>query len=86
MKRLLIISGNTNSIVWFRLDLLKEFIREGYEVYALTPESNNETEKELKSYGINYIKIKLERKSFNVINLIKGILDIKQNIDKLNPK
>ena len=55
MKRLLIISGNTNSIVWFRLDLLKEFIREGYEVYALTPESNNEREKELKSYGINYI-------------------------------
>ena len=86
MKRLLIISGNTNSIVWFRLDLLKEFIREGFEVYALAPESNNEAEKELKSYGINYIKIGLERKSFNVINLIKGISDIKQNIDKLSPE
>lgn len=86
MKRLLIISGNTNSIVWFRLDLVRDLISEGYEVYALTPESNNKTEKELKSYGINYIKIKLERKSFNVINLIKGIYDIKQNIEELNPE
>ena len=85
MKNLFIISGNAKTIAWFRLEMLQEFIDRGYKVFALVPEFDIETRKILEEKGIEIIRISLQRKSFNFINLIQGIFEIKAHIKDLKP-
>tara|TARA_B100000614_G_scaffold260552_1_gene287770 strand:- start:591 stop:1709 length:1119 start_codon:yes stop_codon:yes gene_type:complete len=86
MKKIFIISGNANTIVWFRLDLLKEFLKRDYQIYALTPECDHNSEKILNEFGITHIKISLQRKTFNMLNLLNGIFEIKKLIKAHNPE
>ena len=86
MKNLFIISGSANTIAWFRLEMLKEFINRGYKVFALVSELNHEAKKILEDNDIVLIKISLQRKSFNPLNLIFGIFEIRGYIRKLKPK
>lgn len=85
MKKLFIISGNADTIVWFRLEMLKEFIDRGYKVFALAPECSSDSKKILDENGIDLIKISLQRKSFNLINLFIGIFEIRGFIKNLKP-
>ena len=86
MKKIFIISGSANTIVWFRLDLLKEFLKRGFKIYALTPECDHDAINALNQFGILHIQINLQRKTFNVFNLLVGILEIKKLIRAHNPE
>jgi len=84
-KKLVIISGSGNTIAWFRLEMLKEFISESYEVFALAPDISEDSLRVLNAAEIKFIKIDLVRKSLNIIDLIKSIYKIYLVLKEIQP-
>ena len=85
-KNLLIISGSGDTFVWFRLELLAAFQKKGYTVYALAPEISSSSKEILQGKGIKFIKIKLDRKSFNFINFIESCFELSKIYSELKPQ
>jgi glycosyltransferase involved in cell wall biosynthesis len=84
-KKLVIISGSGNTIAWFRLDMLKDFLARSYEVFALAPEISNDAKQLLENEGIHFIKIDLVRKSLNIFDLINSIVKITIILRSIEP-
>lgn len=85
-KNLIIISGSGDTFVWFRLELLAAFQKKGYAVYALAPEISLKSKEILQGQGIKFIKIKLDRKSFNIINFIESCFELSKIYSELKPQ
>lgn len=85
-KNILIMSGSGDTFVWFRLELLAAFQKKGYTVYALAPEISSKSKEILQGKGIKFIKIKLDRKSFNIINFIESCLELSKIYSELKPQ
>ncbi len=85
-KNLIIISGSGDTFVWFRLELLTELQNRGFKVYALAPEISLKNELLLQKRGIQFIKIKLSRKSFNIMNFLESCLELSNIYSDLKPK
>ena len=84
-KNILIISGSGNTIAWFRVEMIKEFIDLGYKAYALAPDISPKSKSLLDSEGINFIRIKLNRKSLNPFDLLLSALELIKLYKKINP-
>lgn len=85
-KNLIIISGSGDTFVWFRLQLLREFQKKGYTIFALSPEISDDALRVLNENNIVFIKTALERKSFNFINLGISIFQLLKIYRDINPK
>lgn len=85
LKKFVIISGSGNTIAWFRLEMLKSFIDNSFEVYALAPDISNQSLELLKEANIHFIKINLVRKSLNVFDLFRSIHHIFTILNKIKP-
>tara|TARA_B110000003_G_C16651784_1_gene534510 strand:- start:45 stop:1169 length:1125 start_codon:yes stop_codon:yes gene_type:complete len=75
-KKIILLTGSGDTVAWFRLDFLKEFIDRSYKVYVLAPDIRSELKPQLLDLGIEFIEIKLERKGFSLLNLIKSIKEL----------
>jgi len=84
-KKIIIISGSGNTIAWFRLEMIKEFIARGYKAYAMAPDISPESKSLLESEGINFISIKLNRKSLNPFDLLASVVELVRFYKKINP-
>lgn len=71
--KVLLIASYPESLINFRLHLMKEFLSRGYAVTVIAPH-DEKVEKHLHGFGIKYIPIELER---NGSNPFKDILLIK---------
>jgi glycosyltransferase involved in cell wall biosynthesis len=85
VKKLVIISGSGNTIAWFRLEMLQDFISRSYEVYALAPDISDDSKKLLDDANIQFIKIDLVRKSLNIMDLVKSIYTISLILKEIKP-
>ena len=74
-RKIIIISGSGNTIVWFRLKMIKTFKACDYEVYALAPDISEKSKSILDAEGINFIQIRLNRKSLNPFDLLSSIFN-----------
>lgn len=83
MKRILVVANDTFSLYKFRLDLMKEFIRLGYEVVALGPD--REYAEQIGAIGIRYYQISYERTGTNPFKDFRLLREYEHYITKLKP-
>lgn len=63
MAKIVIIAGKSSSLINFRGDLIKEWIKLGHEVFAVAP--GDEKKDELSSIGAKYVSVPLSRTGIN---------------------
>lgn len=69
--KVLVLSSHTPSLLWFRMDMMKEFLKYGYEVVAI---GNEQESKWINEFSNNDIKYRQARISRNGTNPLKDIL------------
>jgi glycosyltransferase involved in cell wall biosynthesis len=84
-KKIILLSGSGDTVAWFRLDFLNEFLLRSYKVYVLAPDIRDDLKPELINMGIEFIEIKLERKGFNVLNLISSVFELTRLFKEIHP-
>lgn len=68
--KIAVISAHTGSLVWFRLDMMKDFIANGHDVLAIGPDPSSAATRQLTHAGISYHQVPVER---NGVNPLKDI-------------
>ena len=53
--KIAVLSIHTSSLFWFRMDMMKDFIKKGHSVIALGPESESIWNQKFNEYGIKAI-------------------------------
>ena len=66
----------------FRLPIMKELVKRGHKVYAITPKGD--VFDKFKEFGIEAIDYKIERASLNPLNELKTIQDLKTKVRRLD--
>jgi len=84
-KKMILLSGSGDTVAWFRLELLESFMDSSYKVFVLAPDIRPDLKAELDDRGIQFITIKLERKGFGVLNLIRSIFQLIQIFKTIKP-
>jgi glycosyltransferase involved in cell wall biosynthesis len=84
-KKIILLSGSGDTVAWFRLDFLNEFLLRSYKVYVLAPDIRDDLKPELINMGIEFVEIKLERKGFNVLNLISSVFELVRLFKEIQP-
>jgi len=84
-KKTAIISGDGNTIYWFRRELISEFQEIDYEVHILAPDIRNEFLNILSSNGVHFSKLALKRKTINIFDSVISFFSIRRNLIKINP-
>jgi glycosyltransferase involved in cell wall biosynthesis len=84
-KTMILLSGSGDTVAWFRLDFLNEFLLRSYKVYVLAPDIRDDLKPMIENMGIEFIHIKMERKGFNLINLFLSIFELIKIFRSINP-
>ncbi len=82
---MILLSGSGDTVAWFRLDLLKEFQKNSYEVFVLAPDIREDLRPLLDEMDIHFISIKLHRKGFSLPNLIYSIFELRKLFISIKP-
>lgn len=85
MKKIIVISSFTESLVNFRLDLLLFLKKEGYDVYALGPDQESNTMNILQSIGVTFKQFYLKRNGFNPLEDLKSIKNLHEIFKEIKP-
>ena len=72
--KIIVLSSHTQSLFWFRMEMMQAFIEQGYSVVAIGSEPENEWRYKFEEKGIKYKSISVQR---NGINPLKDILTLK---------
>lgn len=65
--KILVLSGHSSSLLWFRLDMMKEFIKNGHDVIAVGNESPQMWESVFSEFNIKYVQIPMKRNGLNPV-------------------
>jgi hypothetical protein len=63
--KIVVLSSHTSSLYWFRMEMMKEFVKRGHLVIALGPESEENWKSRFKVDGIEYRQLFVERHTGN---------------------
>lgn len=83
--KIIVLSSHTQSLFWFRLDLMKEFIRLGHEVTAIGSDSETGWKDKFIEQGIVYRSIFVARNGLNPWHDYKTYLEIKKHLAEIKP-
>jgi len=83
--KIAVISSHTKSLFWFRMDMMKDFLKSGYSVIALGPEPENDWKSKFKEYNIEYRQIYVDRNGVNPIKDLKTYKDLYQFMKSEKP-
>lgn len=84
--KILVLSSHTQSLFWFRLDMMQAFINKGAEVIAVGNEAETEWENQFRQYGITYLSIPVSRNGLNFFSDLKTFKALKKIIDRQRPE
>lgn len=84
-KVVAVLSSHTPSLFWFRMDMMKEFIDRGWNVFALANEDEELWTEKFKEYGIEYRKIEVQRNGVNPFKDLKTLISIKKQLGLIKP-
>jgi len=59
--KIAVLSSHTSSLFWFRMDMMKDFIKHGHSVIALGPEPESNWKSKFEENGIHYKQLFVER-------------------------
>lgn len=74
--KIAVLSSHTNSLFWFRMDMMKNFIKNGHSVVALGQESELIWKSKFEKNGIQYKQLFVERNGINPINDLKTFSEL----------
>lgn len=81
-----VLSSHTPSLFWFRLDMMREFFRRGYAVYALGNEAEEKWAPRFAENGIAYRQIPVIRNGMNPLKDRKTIAAIQAQLERIMPE
>jgi len=84
--RVFVLSSHTNSLFWFRMDMMNEFIRNGHDVLAVGNLKDDQIQKKFQQNNILYKHIYVERNSLNLIGDLRTIIDLLRLFKENKPK
>lgn len=84
-KSIAVLSSHTPSLFWFRMDMMKSFIKYGYIVYAIGNEDEEKWKNEFGKEGIEYKQIYVERNGINPMHDLKTYKSIKKVLHDIQP-
>ena len=84
-KKMILLSGSGDTVAWFRLEFLNEFILRSYKVYVLAPGIRDDLKPQLEEMGVEFIEIKLDRKGFDVLNLALSVIELRKLFKDIQP-
>ncbi len=84
-KSIVVLSSHTPSLFWFRMDMMKEFLRRGYTVFALANEAEELWQDRFDANGIVYKQIAVNRNGLNPIQDKRTLDSIKNLLKTIKP-
>jgi galacturonosyltransferase len=81
-KKVLFLSNHFKTLFWFRKELIKKLVEDGYEVIISFPEDENNF---FSNMGCNIVITDVDRRGMNPKNDLKLILFYKKIIPRINP-
>ena len=76
--KIVVLSSHTSSLFWFRIDMMKDFIKHGHSVIALGPEPVSNWKKKFEECGIQYKQFFVERNGVNPFCDLRTYLELKK--------
>lgn len=83
--KILVLTSHTPSLIWFRLDMMREFIKAGHTVVAAGNDSDPKWQKELSEYGVRYISFRVDRNGTNPVRDLRTFCDLYKIIKSEKP-
>lgn len=83
--KIVVLSSHTSSLFWFRMDMMKEFIKNGHTTIAIGPESEDEWNYKFKEHDIEYQQIYVDRNGVNPLKDIKTIIQLHKFMKREKP-
>lgn len=83
--RIVVLSSYTQSLFWFRLDMMKEMVEKGHQVYAVGNSDQVDWQKQFAMHGIKYYSIRVERNGLNPVQDIHTFFDLLRLIRNIHP-
>ncbi|WP_459189449.1 glycosyltransferase family 4 protein [Parabacteroides sp. APC149_11_2_Y6] len=83
--KILVLSSHTFSLFWFRIDMMKSFIRLGHDVIAAGPDDESLWRAKFESMNIKYVQIEVSRNGLNPLNDIKTFLCLNRLLKQEKP-
>jgi glycosyltransferase involved in cell wall biosynthesis len=85
-KKVIIIGSFLDALLWFRQELIKEFINDGYQVIACTPKpENEELINRITAINVTYIEIPMARTGLNPFKDLKSFWALYKIFNKEKP-
>jgi glycosyltransferase involved in cell wall biosynthesis len=69
--KIAVLSSHTSSLFWFRMDMMKDFVRRGHTVIAVGSEPKADWQSKFKEHNIEYRQLYVERNGVNPLNDLK---------------
>ena len=76
--KIAVLSSHTSSLFWFRMDMMKDFIKHGHSIIALGPEPELYWESKFEEHGIRYQQLFVERNGLNPFNDLRTYRELKE--------
>ncbi|MBU5331131.1 glycosyltransferase family 4 protein [Anaerocolumna aminovalerica] len=83
--KIVVLSSHTASLFWFRMDMMKDFIKHGHTVIAIGSESEDSWENQFREKGIRYKQIFVERNGINPFSDLKTYKQLRQFMKEEKP-
>ncbi len=83
--KIAVLSSHTSSLFWFRMDMMKEFIKYGHSVIALGPEPEREWKDKFLCNGIDYRHFFVERNGLNPLKDLQTFWELKKILKSERP-
>lgn len=84
--KIAVLSSHTPSLFWFRMDMMKEFLSRGHQVFAIGNESEGLWKEKFADNGIIYKSIDVQRNGVNPANDLKTLGSIKKVLKEIMPE
>lgn len=83
--KIVVLSSHTESLFWFRLDMMIEFVKANHKVIAVGPGNSDKWFPKFNELGIDYKQIQVSRNGLNPLQDFKTFIELKNLFGELNP-
>lgn len=83
--KIAVLSSHTSSLFWFRMDMMKDFIKKGHTVIALGSEPEADWKGKFEEYNIDYRQLYVERNGMNPLKDLRTFRSMHEFMKKERP-
>lgn len=83
--KVVVLSSFTTSLFWFRIDMMKSFLDEGYEVVAVGEAPEDQWREKFQELGIRYRSIPVQRNGLNPLHDMKTLGALRKLLKEEKP-